>query len=424
MSKRQDRQLPGGRVFPFSEVLGHRDFLLTWAGRTVSQVGNGAYQVALGWTVYRVTRSAADMGIALAANAIPQILLYLFAGVLGDRLPRRTIVLVADCAAGIATGGLAVAAAGGYLGFGGLLAGSGTLGVTTALYAPAYNAIVPDVLPRKLLLEGNALLDVSGNLARICGPLVAGITYAFGGAAITFGIDAASFMISAGFMALTAVPPARVAYRGTVYRDIHDGIAYLSNTRWLQLVIAVSLIANAAGAAPLLVLLPRVVQNLHGGPRSLGLALAVQMVTAMVSGIIISKVRRLERSGVGLMVLAGAIGLGVTVAGMARSIAEVLVGMAVVGVGYGFNIVENTVMQILVPSGLLSRVFSMNLAASYALLPVGYAVSGLIAQSAGTATVMLGGGLFLLITSTGSALTPAIRHLPAAEPQPEDHNTT
>src|SRR5260370_42071494 len=124
------------------------------------------------------------------------------------------------------------------------------------------------------------------------------------------------------------------------------------------------------------------------------------------------------------MVLAGAIGLGVTVAGMARSIAEVLVGMAVVGVGYGFNIVENTVMQILVPSGLLSRVFSMNLAASYALLPVGYAVSGLIAQSAGTATVRLGGGLLLLITSTGSALTPAIRHLPAAEPHPEDHNTT
>jgi MFS family permease len=184
--------------------------------------------------------------MALAANAIPQILLYLFGGVLGDRLPRRTIVLVADCVAGVATAGLAVAAVGGNLGLGGLLAGSGTLGVTAALYGPAYNAIVPDVLPRALLLEGNALLEVSGNLARVAGPLVAGITYAFGGAAITFGLDAVSFMISAGCMALTVVPPTHVAYRGTVYRGIRDGIAYIGKTRWILLVISVSLVANAA----------------------------------------------------------------------------------------------------------------------------------------------------------------------------------
>jgi Transmembrane secretion effector len=408
---------PGrGRAFPFSEVVRHRDFSLIWVGRTVSQVGNGAYQVALGWTVYRVTRSTADMGIALAANAIPQILLYLFGGVLGDRLPRRTIVLVADCVAGVATAGLAVAAVGGNLGFGGLLAGSGTLGVTAALYGPAYYAIVPDVLPRTHLLEGNTLLEVSGNLARVAGPLVAGITYAFGGAAITFGLDAASFMISAGCMALTVVPPTRVAYRGTVYRGIRDGIAYMGKTRWIQLVISVSLVANAVGAAPLLVLLPRVVQNLHGGPRSLGIALAVQTGTAVASGIIISRARWLERSGVGLMVLAGAIGLGVAVVGLARSLGEVLIGMAVIGVGYGFNIIENTVMQMLVPSALMSRVFSVNLAASYAFLPLGYAVSGVIAQSAGAATVMLAGGLFLLTTAPGSALMPAIRHLPVSEP--------
>ena len=386
----------------------------------MSQVGNGAYQVALGWTVYSVTRSAADMGIALAANAIPQILLFLFGGVLGDRLPRRTIVLVADCTAGIATAGLAVAAARGDLRFGGLLAGSFTLGVTVALFAPAYNAIVPDVLPRALLLEGNALLDVSANLARICGPLLAGITYAFGGAAITFGMDAASFGISAGCMALASVPPTRAAYRGTMYRDIHDALAYLGKARWLQLIMSVSLVANAVCAAPLLVLLPRIVQNLGGGPGSLGLAIAVQMGAATASGILISRIRRLGRSGVGLMVLAGAIGLGVVLTGLARSLAVLLVGMAVIGAGYGFNIVENTVMQNLVPTRLLARVFSMNLASSYALKPIGYAVSGLIAQSVGTATLLAGGGLFLLLTATGLALTPTMRHLPAAEPQNDD----
>ena len=390
----------------------------------MSQVGNGAYQVALGWTVYNVTRSAADMGIALAANAIPQILLFLFGGVLGDRLPRRTIVLVADCTAGVATAGLAVAAARGDLGFGVLLAGSFTLGVTMALYAPAYNAIVPDVLPRTLLLEGNALLDVSANVARICGPLLAGIAYAFGGAAIAFGMDAASFMISAWCMALTSVPLTRAAYRGTMYRDIREGLAYLGKMRWLQLVMSVSLVANAVCAAPLLVLLPRIVQNLNGGPRSLGLAIAVQMGTATAIGIFLSRIRWLERSGVGLMLLAGAIGLGVALTGLARSLGVLLVGMAVIGVGYGFNIVENTVMQTLVPTGLLARVFSINLALSNALLPIGYAVSGLIAQSAGTAGVMLGGGLLLLLTATGSALTPAIRHLPEAEPQNDDRTAT
>src|SRR5712691_2118338 len=96
----EDENPPVGRTASYAAVLRNRDFVLVWFGQTVSEVGNGAYQVALGWTVYAVTRSTTDLGIVLAANAIPQVLLFMFGGVLGDRLPRRTVILAADATAG------------------------------------------------------------------------------------------------------------------------------------------------------------------------------------------------------------------------------------------------------------------------------------------------------------------------------------
>ncbi|MGI8666657.1 MAG: MFS transporter [Jatrophihabitans sp.] len=413
MDAAADQQSEHGRRASYAEVLRHRNFALVFVGQTVSQAGNGAFQVALGWAVYSVTGSAADMGVVLAANAIPQVLLFLFGGVLGDRLSRRSVILAADAAAGLVTAALAVLAAGPGLNFGVLLVGAALLGMTSALYGPAYGAIVPDVLPGELVLRGNALLGASANLARVCGPALAGVLYALGGAWIVFGLDAASFLVSAACMVATAVPAARAVYKGTMRGDIREGLAYAGRQRWLQLVMAIGLVANVLCVAPLFVLLPAIVRHAHGGPGALGLVIAVQMAVATLSALLIPRFGRLGDSGVGLAVLAGALGLGVVVVGVGHSVAVLLLGMAVVGIGFGFNVVESTLLQLLVPRALLSRIYSLMLAASFALLPVGYAASGVLAQQVGLTAVMCFGGLALLIISLWASFSPSLRELSA-----------
>lgn len=399
----------------YLSALRHRDFALVWFGQSVSELGNGAYQVALGWSVYAVTGSTADMGLVLAANAVPKILLFLFGGVIGDRLPRRTVILAADSASAAATAVLALLAAGSGLSPGVLLAGSAALGVTGALYGPAYRAIVPDVLPAEKLLRGNALLAASTNLARVGGPVFAGVLYAVGGASLAFGFDAASFAVSAFCMALTAVPKARAVYRGTLSGDLRRGLAYAARTRWLQLVMAIAFAANGLCVAPLFVLLPAIVKHAGGGPRSLGLATAVQMAVAMTVSLAIPKARRIGGSALTLAGLAAVLGVGVVMVGLARSVVVLLVGVAVIGVGFGFDVVESTIVQSLVPRELLSRIYSLMLVVSFALLPVGYAVSGAIAQRAGTTAVMLFAGLSLSVVALGAMLGPPLRGVTVAE---------
>jgi MFS family permease len=83
------------------------DFALLWTGQTLSRLGNGVYEVALGWTVFAKTGSATSMGIVLAAFSIPQVLFLLVGGVFGDRYDRRKILLAADVIASIAMGTVA-----------------------------------------------------------------------------------------------------------------------------------------------------------------------------------------------------------------------------------------------------------------------------------------------------------------------------
>lgn len=404
-----------GRGAAYLSALRHRNFALVWFGQTVSELGNGAYQVALSWAVYAVTGSTVDLGLVLAANAIPKIALFLFGGVIGDRLPRRTVILTADLASAAVTTVLALLAAGSGLSLAVLLAGSAALGITGSLYGPAYGAIVPDVLPAEKLLHGNALLAASTNMARVGGPVFAGILYAVGGASLAFGLDAASFAVSALCTALTVIPRARALYRGTLGGDLRQGLGYAARTRWLQLVMAIAFVANGLCVAPLFVLLPEIVKGADGGPRSLGLAMAVQMAVATAVSLAIPKVRRIGGSALTLAGLAAVLGIGVVMVGLARSVPLLLVGMAVIGVGFGFDVVESTIVQSAVPRAMLARVYSLMLVVSFALLPVGYAVSGAIAQRAGTTVVMLFAGLSLVFVAVSAMLGPPLRSVTVAQ---------
>lgn len=406
------RQRASRRLRPVG-VLAERDFLLFWSGQSVSKIGNGMYQVGLAWSVYQLTGSTVAMGTVLAANEIPELVLLLLGGSFADRLSRRAVILSADSAACLVTAGLAVLAFTHSMSVSALAAGAFMLGLVTAFYGPAYSAMNKDLLRARDFRAANALLSMSGNGARVLGPAVAGLVYAFGGAGLVFAVDAVTFAIAITAMIFTrrASEAPRGAAR-SLRSEICTGLRYTAKTRWLRLILAVSLVVNFACLAPLFVLLPALIRSHHDGVGMLGILTTTQVLASIAGAAVIGKFLAKCRAGGCLLLLASAIGTGTVVLGLcARVPGALFLGVAFIGLGMSCDVIENTLLQSLVPGALLSRVYSVNMVVSFALLPAGYLLAGWLARAAGTASVFVAGGAALVAVCGCASLLPATRDL-------------
>lgn len=394
------------------KLLHQRNFFFFWAGQSISKVGNGIYQVGLAWAVYQLTGSTAAMGIVLAANALPEIALALFGGTLADRLPRRAVVLTADSVAGLVTWGLTMMSARRDLSVPLLTMAAILLGVVTAFYKPAYSAMNRDLIAQEHFRAANALLSVSGNVARVLGPAVGGLAYSLGGTTLVFGLDAASFSVAVAAMIVTRTRcrPGGAQQQGLI-RELMIGLRYTLTTRWLLLILAVSMIANFVCLAPFFVLLPALVRIHHDGVSTLGLLTSAE-VLASIAGALIIAGRRGIRSSPALLLLASIIGVGTILMGlMADSLIALFLGATLVGAGLSFDVIENTIIQVGVPEELLSRVYSVDMVVSYALLPLGYAAAGFMASWAGITWVLAGGGVILIASCACTWMALPMRNL-------------
>jgi MFS family permease len=393
-------------------LLRQPDFALFWAGQSISKVGNGIYQVGLAWVVYQSTGSTAAMGIVLAANATPEIALTLFGGTLSDRIPRRAVVLAADCAAGLVTLGLTLISARHGLSLPVLVTAAILLGVVTAFFRPAYSAMNRDLIQPEDFRAANALLSVSANAARVLGPAAGGLAYGLGGSTLLFGLDAASFFIAVAAMLFTRTRsrPASTQQQSLI-RDLVAGLRYTATTPWLLLVLAISMIANCACLAPFFVLLPELVRVHHHGASILGLLTSTEVLASIAGVLVIGRLRGV-RANRALLLLASAIGAGTIALGaMAGFLPALFLGAALVGAGLSFDVIENTLIQVQVPEELLSRVYSVNVVVSFALLPIGYAAAGFLARWAGASWVLAGGGAVLIASCMFASLARPVRNL-------------
>lgn len=393
-------------------LLRERNFVLFWGGQSVSMIGNGVYQVGLAWSVYQLTGSTADMGIVLAANAVPQVALVLFGGTLADRFSRRRVVLIADTAAAVVTWALCVAAGRHDLSLPLLTTAAVALGVVSAFYRPAYSAMNRDLIPKQHFQAANALLSTSANVSYVAGPALGGVAYGLGGPGLAFGLDAVSFSVAVVAMIATRVPAARTAKGepgNSMWRDLVLGLKYTASTGWLLLILLVSMIANFACLAPFFVLLPEIVRAHHYGVGTLGFLNSADVLISIVAALIIGKIK-IVRVSYAFLSLASLIGVGTIVIGlMADRQAALYVGAAILGIGMASEVLENTIVQLRVPEHLLSRVYSVSIVVSFALLPLGLAAAGFLARWAGSSAVLAGGGALLVLFCLCASMLRSVR---------------
>ncbi|MGH7643440.1 MAG: MFS transporter [Candidatus Dormibacteria bacterium] len=169
-----------------------RDFRLVWSGSLVSRLGDGVFTVAVALEALRVDHQPTGLAFVLAARAVPSVLLSILGGVVVDRIPRRTTMLVADLVQGTAVGVIGILVFLGQITLWQLVLMAIVFGAADAFSGPASTALLPELLPKEAITQANALNSTSSELCvNLIGPAAGGLAVGVIGTAAAFGFDAA-----------------------------------------------------------------------------------------------------------------------------------------------------------------------------------------------------------------------------------------
>ena len=389
---------PSFRLPRILEPLRIRDFRLLWSGLTISLLGDGFYLVAIAWQVYELSDAPTALALVGVCLTVPQVALVLLGGALTDRFERRRVLLTADVLRGVAVGVVGALAVSGHLQLWHLFVLASVFGVGSALFGPAFSAIVPDLVPDELILQANSLERFVRPLAiRFVGPALGGGVVASFGAGTAFIVDGVSFGASIAALVAIGRRPSLVApdRRQSLARDIGEGIRFVRSQPWLLGTIVATSIGMLFFLGPVYVLLPLVVKRSLGGTASdLGLVFAAGGVGAMVASFVLAG-RGLPRRPLTVMYACwAAMCLQLVGYAAARSIWPVAV-VAMLGTAllvYG-QILWTTMLQRLVPRPLLGRVASVDSLLSWGLTPVSYALTAPAVSALGMDATLVGAGV-------------------------------
>jgi MFS family permease len=380
-----------------------REFRLLFAGELVSLLGTAVAPVALAFAVLDLTGSATDLGYVLAAGWLPQIFFILLGGVLGDRLPRNLVMVGANVLSAAAQGASAGLLLAGVAKPWHLAALAAVRGTATALFFPAAQAVVPEIVERELLQPANAVLRLAESSTRVVGAGIGGIAVAVAGPGWAIAFDAASYLASA--LILVRMRIARVAAeRGeTILRELIAGWHEFRSREWLWVVVVCASVGNLVATASFAVLGPLIAKRYLGGAPAYGAILAAQGAGFIAGGLLSLRwrpARPLLVSTIFMLPTA----LEIACFAAIRNTAVIATVAFCAGVGietFGVNWV--TALQQHIPGNVLSRVSSYDALGSFVFIPLGLVIAGPLAARFGVTETLW---IFLAIgvAAIGSAL--------------------
>ena len=415
--------------------LQHPVFRALWLATLVSNMGTFMQSVGAAWLMTSLSTSPAMVALVQAASIFPMFLLSLPAGALADIIDRRRLLLVTQAWMMVASGLLAALT---FLGGASpwvLLSFTFLLGLGAAMNAPAWQAIVPELVPRRELTQAISLNSAGFNLARAIGPALGGAIVAGAGAGATFVLNAVSFL---GVMIVlyrwqrpvtdTALPAERMV------AAIHTGLRYVRHSRGLQAVLWRTGIFILFSSS-LWALLPLVVRYEMGGSSAdYGILLGCFGAGAVAGAGLLPRMQRhlpVEVLLGGVTLIAAAM---IAVTALVPHMAALVTAMVFSGAAWLVVVsLCNVAIQIAVPAWVRARVLAVYMLVFAGGFSAGSAVWGTVAthQSLKAALLWSAGGLGLSLLAAiryrvnlddESDLTPSL-HWPEPhlilEPKPE-----
>ena len=407
---------PGG----FSRInliapLRNRDFRLLWAGMTISLLGDGIFLIAMAWQAYELWNAPAALSLLGIGMTIPTIAFLLPAGVLSDRLDRRVLMLCSDIGRAVVISALAALTLTGLLTFWQLVVMVALYGIGTAFFTPAFEAVVPDIVPPEDLAAANSLDQFVRPIAlRLAGPALGGVLVAGAGAGVAFAVDAATFVVSAAAVAFTRPPPyTRSEHVDSSLGAVKEGLRFIRTRVWLWGTLGSAAIAYLAFMGPAEVLLPYLVKNeLEASARDLGLVFAAGGIGAVGAALIVGQHGHPRRDVTTMYATWTLATLAVAGYGLATSSWQLMVACLV------FNALETagtilwaTIKQRHVPASMLGRVSSLDWLISIGLLPLSFALTAPAVALVGARTTLIGAAVIGGVVTLGALFLPGMREI-------------
>jgi len=396
-------------------ALKHRAFALLWTGQTLSRLGDFVYEIALSWWILQKTGSAEAMGLMWVFVVTPSVLLLLIGGAVVDRFPRVRVMLISDIGRTLAVLLVALLAYFDQLQLWHIYTVSFIFGVVDAFFSPAYNAIVPQIVPEADLPSANALTSISANLGRVVGPsLGAGIVALFGTSPAFF-INSASFLVSACFLIplLFSNIPSPTPSENHFLVDIRDGFGVVASTPWLWITILIFSLTNVTLIGPYVVAMPFLVSDfMNADVQRLGLILSIFPIGYVIGGFWFGRYDKLPRRGIlmNLTLVLAAIMLGIY--GFHLPLWILIVAAIINGIALQAGTLAWTnLLQEKISNEQLGRVSSIDQLGSTCLMPVGLYIAGVATHIIGPSPVFLLGGGITALLGLLALLHPAIRNL-------------
>jgi MFS family permease len=373
--------------------LRERDFALLWTGMTVSLLGDGIYTVAVAWQVYQLSNRPTALALVGLSWTAGLVLFILLAGVLSDRFDRRRVMIGADILRAGVQVGIGALALTHSLEIWMLVVLVLVHGIGEAFFAPAFSALVPDILAPAQIPQASAIEQIMRQGARnFAGPALGGLIVALVGPGTSFVIDAGTFLFSAACILAIRTRPSIVRERAAgMVAELRDGVAYIRTQAWLWGTLLAASTAILFFMGPLQVLVPYIVKNrLHAGSGSYGTILALEGAGAIAMSLWVGA-RGLPRREISWMMfmwtLAGVPFLGFALGHEVWILAASAAGW---GASLAFGmVVWTTRMATRVPVELRGRVNSVDWFVSIGLAPASFALTGPVSSWIGVRDTLL-----------------------------------
>jgi MFS family permease len=407
----------GHTTFKSLEIPNYRRYI---SGQAISLSGTWMQMAAQAWLVLTLTHSATTLGLIVALQTVPILLLGPYGGVIADRVDKRRTMIFLQAMMGLQALVLGILTITGSVRMWEIGALAVLLGLNNAFENPARQSFMLEMVGQEHLRNAVSLNSVLVNVARTIGPAIAGLLIASVGEGVCFLANAASFVaVIASLLTLdlTALRPSPPSGRGP--GQLREGLRYVRSNRELAIPLLMMALVGTL-AYEFQVTLPVMArQGLHVGAAGYGFMTAAMGAGAVVGGLLVATV---GRTGLRPLVLAaGAFGTVIALAALAPTLPFELAALALVGwASISFMATGNSTLQLAAAPSMRGRVMSLWFVAFQGTTPIGGPLIGVVmAQAGARAGLGVGAITCLLVALLGLLALRGVapfRHTDATAP--------
>ena len=389
----------GAVTFAALSVPNYRRYI---AGQAVSLIGTWMQMTAQSWLVLTLTHSAAALGVIVALQTLPVLLLGPYGGVIADRIDKRRLMVALQSAMGVQALVLGVLTVTGVVRVWEIGVLAAVLGLNNAFESPARQSFMLELVGADHLRNAVSLNSVLVNVARAAGPAVAGILIATVGSGVCFLINAGSFaavVFSLATMDRTALNPTRPAPRAR--GQLREGLRYVRGAPELAIPLMMMAVVGCLTYEFQVSLPVMASRGLHAGATGYGFMTAAMGIGAVAGGLFVAA---RGRTGLRPLVLAASVfGVAVTLAALAPSLGLELLALGLSGgASISFMATGNTTLQLNADPSMRGRVMSLWFVAFQGSTPIGGPIVGGVMELFGArAGLGLGAVACLAVAAAG-----------------------